>query len=205
MNNEMVISLKAVLHGLHMIRGTHLPRVLCCSDLIRGCGSHTPPRPVLQSHDTWDPRPTSSRVGPTSHESFGAVIWLVGVGPTHLPRLSLQSHVTWDPRPTSSRVGPTSHESSGAVIWLVGVGPTHHHTSHESFDVVTWRVGPTHRPTRAGGSLYNWYLWRSNSKPPIPIFSKYNCFVEYERLLNYKIAMGFNLKYENQSYHWNYS
>ena len=95
-------------------------------------------------------------VGPTSHKSSGAVIWLVGVGPTHLPRLSLQSHVTWDPRPTSSRVGPTSHESSGAVIWLVGVGPTHHHTSHESFDVVTWRVGPTHRPTRAGGSLYNW-------------------------------------------------
>ena len=94
-------------------------------------------------------------VGPTSHKSSGAVIWLVGVGPTHLPRLSLQSHVTWDPRPTISRVGPTSHESSGAVIWLVGVGPTHHHTSHESFDVVTWRVGPTHRPTRAGGSLYN--------------------------------------------------
>ena len=115
-------------------------------------------------------------VGPTSHKSSGAVIWLVGVGPTHLPRLSLQSHVTWDPRPTSSRVGPTSHESSGAVIWLVGVGPTHHHTSHESFDVVTWRVGPTHRPTRAGGSLYNW--WKCRLRKTIYLFLDICCEIK---------------------------
>ena len=49
-------------------------------------------------------------VGPTSHESSGAVIWFVGVGPTHLhgpycSHMIRGTHVprvvAWGPRPTS--------------------------------------------------------------------------------------------------------